>query len=309
MTTTESQLALYVECVFEPGDIVEIRILPSRQSIWRNAAELASLAGTLLTQNQQGENIYVGVNPRRFEGGRKAEDVKLARCLPADFDNMTLDEVLALLQRSGLPRPTLTVATGHGFHLYWLLTEPLLDMAKWTAIQKRLIAKLGSDPSIHDSPRILRLPGFENCKEEPFVPCEIIEADPTRRYAIDEITTLLPELPEPTTAAVQQPSQRRGISSLFPIRQRARQMLAMIPGAVSGQRGHDATFHVACVLVLEFDLTPLQAFPLFKAWNAKCRPPWSDQELWHKLDDANKQPGPRGTLLGGTRGNRGPVLS
>ena len=36
---------------------------------------------------------------------------------------------------------------------------------------------------------------------------------------------------------------------------RASAYLARLPGAVSGQRGHDRTFHAACVLIKGFDLT------------------------------------------------------
>lgn len=75
---------------------------------------------------------------------------------------------------------------------------------------------------------------------------------------------------------------------------RVRTYLSKVPGAVSGQDGHDVTFKVACYLVIEFDLSPTEAFPLFAEWNDTCSPPWTDAELRHKLDDANKQPGLRG---------------
>lgn len=67
---------------------------------------------------------------------------------------------------------------------------------------------------------------------------------------------------------------------------RARAYLAKIEGAVSGLRGHDRTFRVACVLVRKFGLTPEQAWPLFLEWNARCDPPWSEAELTHKLESA-----------------------
>jgi putative DNA primase/helicase len=62
--------------------------------------------------------------------------------------------------------------------------------------------------------------------------------------------------------------------------------LAKIPPAVAGQRGHDRTFHVACVLVQGFDLTIDEARPIFHQWNLGCIPPWSPAELEHKLHDA-----------------------
>ena len=180
---TDNPLAIYTACVFEPDDIVEVRLLPSKESFWRKAAELPAFEATLMAKNRQRENIYLGINPRSRVGGKEAADVALARSILVDFDDITVDEARDRLQRSGLPQPTMTIASGHGVHLIWKLAEPMIDLSKWREIQKRLIAKLGSDSSIHDPPRILRLPGFANCKREPFVPCEIVEAVPSRVHA------------------------------------------------------------------------------------------------------------------------------
>ncbi len=67
--------------------------------------------------------------------------------------------------------------------------------------------------------------------------------------------------------------------------------LAKIPPAIAGQRGHDRTFHTACVLVQGFDLTIDQARPLLEQWNLGCEPPWSPAELEHKLRDADRARG------------------
>jgi hypothetical protein len=83
---------------------------------------------------------------------------------------------------------------------------------------------------------------------------------------------------------------------------RARKYLAAIPPAISGQGGHDQTFTAACALVLGFGLSPADAYPLLAEWNQGCQPPWLEKELRHKLDDANRQSGPRGYLLHGDSG-------
>ena len=77
---------------------------------------------------------------------------------------------------------------------------------------------------------------------------------------------------------------------------RARKYLAKCPPAVSGQSGHNATFKVACILVLGFQLEQTQALELLRGWNQTCQPPWTDRELEHKVADALKQPGERGYL-------------
>lgn len=79
--------------------------------------------------------------------------------------------------------------------------------------------------------------------------------------------------------------------------ERARKYIAKMPPAISGQRGHDATFAAACVLVVDFALSVGEAYPLLVEYSERCEPPWTDQELLHKLKSANEKPGERGRLL------------
>lgn len=78
--------------------------------------------------------------------------------------------------------------------------------------------------------------------------------------------------------------------------ERARKYLAKLPGAMSGQNGHGATFHAACVLVLGFELHEADARALMDEYNLRCMPAWSAKELDHKVRQAAKQPGQRGYL-------------
>ena len=78
--------------------------------------------------------------------------------------------------------------------------------------------------------------------------------------------------------------------------ERARLYVAKLPPSVSGQSGHNAAFHVACVLIHGFQLERDQALMVFREWNQMCQPPWSDRESEHKIDSAIKAPGQRGYL-------------
>lgn len=77
---------------------------------------------------------------------------------------------------------------------------------------------------------------------------------------------------------------------------RAALYLSKLPPAISGQRGHDRTFRAACVLVLGFGLSQAESFEVLSEWNRRCEPPWSDGELRHKIEDADKQSGERNYL-------------
>jgi hypothetical protein len=81
-----------------------------------------------------------------------------------------------------------------------------------------------------------------------------------------------------------------------------RAYIAKLDPAISGQRGHDATFKAACALVWRFGLSPEEAWPYALEYNSRCIPPWSEHDLRRKLLQALGHPGhqkPRGYLLGG----------
>lgn len=70
---------------------------------------------------------------------------------------------------------------------------------------------------------------------------------------------------------------------------RARAWLAHVEGAVSGSGGHNKLFYAACRLVQGFCLDVDTAFQLLQdEYNSRCQPPWSDEELAHKVMDAEK---------------------
>ena len=83
-----------------------------------------------------------------------------------------------------------------------------------------------------------------------------------------------------------------------PVIERARRYMATIEPAVSGSRGHDATYRAACKLIQGFGLSIEDALPLMQEWNQGCEPPWSDRDLMHKLEDAVKADGEAGALRG-----------
>jgi len=72
--------------------------------------------------------------------------------------------------------------------------------------------------------------------------------------------------------------------------ERARRYVAKMRPAISEQGGHNQTYKVACKLVLVFDLSPSDAMTVLRQYNKRCEPPWTEQELQHKIDDATKSP-------------------
>lgn len=71
--------------------------------------------------------------------------------------------------------------------------------------------------------------------------------------------------------------------------ERARAFARKHGPAIAGNRGHDHTFHLACVLRVGFNLDRSDAHAILSEWNTSCEPPWSDRELQHKLDSAEAE--------------------
>jgi P4 family phage/plasmid primase-like protien len=71
---------------------------------------------------------------------------------------------------------------------------------------------------------------------------------------------------------------------------RARQYMGRVPGAVAGQHGHDATIKAANILSHRWALPDDQALMLLLEWNQGCQPPWDEDELRRKIDEAKKKP-------------------
>jgi len=69
---------------------------------------------------------------------------------------------------------------------------------------------------------------------------------------------------------------------------RCRAYLGKMSGAISGQRGHDRTLEAAATC-FRFGLSKDQAWPLILEFNSRCSPPWTEKELGHKLEDAERK--------------------
>jgi hypothetical protein len=86
---------------------------------------------------------------------------------------------------------------------------------------------------------------------------------------------------------------------------RARAYVAKRAEAISGQNGHKALWTVVLDLVKGFDLSDAEARPILAVYNRRCQPPWSEQELEHKLNSARASRLPDGYLLAGRNGQAG----
>ena len=113
---------------------------------------------------------------------------------------------------------------------------------------------------------------------------------------LNDVTDTLPELLKELGVSGQQATPNVDWRSHSAVVDRARKYVAKLPGAVSGNNGHNQTFHAACVLVHGFELSKPEALDVMSEWNQTCDPPWEQHELERKVSEADKQTGERGYL-------------
>ncbi|HEY3401155.1 MAG TPA: hypothetical protein VGK03_11050 [Geothrix sp.] len=114
-------------------------------------------------------------------------------------DLPTQEEALAFLNGLPLP-PSLVVATGHGFHPYWILNQPRvftgdsdrqeaadLVLGFQTRLRSLMTAKGWKLDATHEFARVLRIPGTKNFKSAPVLEVKVQQHVPERRYTWAEL--------------------------------------------------------------------------------------------------------------------------
>lgn len=129
--------------------------------------EVAKKQQALLNLNQRyNAGVYFCVNLLFEKLTRKSENIEAVRAFFLDLDGAPLKPVLEWALK-----PNLVVRTSsERWHCYWLLDDFYPDALKlFRDIQKWLAIKFKGDKSITDLCRVMRLPGFLNMKNEPFM--------------------------------------------------------------------------------------------------------------------------------------------
>lgn len=110
------------------------------------------------------KNVYVGMFERGRKQGGKVATTK-THVLYLDFDDTDLDTIIFQIDMHHIPQPSMIVNSGHGFHVYWKLSEPAGHEIE--PVLKAVQVKLNADPQAVDVARVLRVPDTMNVKGEP----------------------------------------------------------------------------------------------------------------------------------------------
>ena len=118
-------------------------------------------------ENHDGANVYVTANPLR-PGSRKRtkESIGEVRHLYLDIDVDGEERIAALRASYAVPVPTVIVSTSpNKYQILWRVQGFDFDQQENTL--KLLSITFGGDPACTDRNRVLRVPGFRNCKYDP----------------------------------------------------------------------------------------------------------------------------------------------
>ena len=161
-------------------------------------SDLHRLEKTLSTHNQAGAGVYAMVNAGDGKG-RRRRNVVGVRAVYIDTDGALYPDSLPL-------EPHLIVESSPGrWHLYWLVCD--LPLKEFSTTQEALAARYGTDPSVKDLPRVMRLPGFYHCKGDP-VRVRLLHAEGTAPYTRADLWHAWSNIPERLEARVQEQQAR-----------------------------------------------------------------------------------------------------
>ena len=150
----------------DPAEILQ-RIVPLQRAL------APRYLGWLAHENSIGANIYVAANPLCSDSRKRTKEcIATVRHLYLDLDTDGEARLASLRTSDAIPTPTAIVSTSLGKYLVlWRLHGFTLEQQE--SALKLLAITFGSDPACTDCNRVLRLPGFLNCKYDPAWPVAV----------------------------------------------------------------------------------------------------------------------------------------
>ena len=254
----------------------------------------------LVRRNQRGAGIFLMIN----EGdgrGRRAENVRALRAFFIDDDKGQVD-------LSSLPlEPSIVVRSCRGPHAYWRVKDGEALMT-FTPMQIALASALGTDGSVKDLPRVMRIPGFLHQKD-PSAPFFVkVERNSTARYSSEELRRAFglhdaPEVPAVASNSARpskvdpraaEPTKAVSLKAI----EGAREALRRLGPSIELQQGDNRGFRAGAIVRNDFALSFETGLLLLREWNKTCRPEWPENDLLRFLaNGASYGKHPRGESL------------
>ena len=146
--------------------------------------KFGTMEDTLRNHNAMNRGVFFTVN----FGGHNDADITRINAQFVEMDHATFEEQRKRIDAFPLP-PSMIIKTRKSLHTYWFVRNG--DVSRFRNIQKQLVRHFDGDPACVNESRVMRLPGFNHCKQEP-VTVECILFHPERRYTQQQISETMP---------------------------------------------------------------------------------------------------------------------
>lgn len=180
-----------LNALFNPNEKVCLRVFADRkgdpfsgQKYSCEAAKFNDYKDTLKKHNEANRGIFYVVNL----GGDNDKDIIRINAQFVEMDEGTFEEQQAKIDAFALS-PSMIIRTRKSLHTYWFMKDAKVE--KFRVIQKGLVKHFHGDPACVNESRVMRLPGFNHCKQEP-VEVVCISFHPERKYTQEQLEEILP---------------------------------------------------------------------------------------------------------------------
>ncbi|MGU8672094.1 phage/plasmid primase, P4 family [Clostridium perfringens] len=144
-----------------------------------NMKDFQSKSKVLMAHNEANRGIFFVVN----SGGNSDSKINKINAQFFECDTLSLEEQLENISKFSL-EPSIIVQTKKSLHVYFLIKNGKVE--KFRDIQKKLAKHFNGDGSCINESRVMRVPGFYHCKEEP-VRVKCIKFNPNLFYTQEDL--------------------------------------------------------------------------------------------------------------------------
>jgi len=167
----------------------------TRQRIIRQGDLLKSnYLGWLAHENAHGGNVYFSVNSLLPDAKKRTKNaIAEARALYLDLDEDGDRKMAAIQASQDVPPPSIVIRTSPGkYQILWRVHG--FSIPEQEAVLKTLAAVFGGDRACTDCARVLRLPGFFNCKYTPACPVTLASDGIQTVYSLENFRLEMPSV-------------------------------------------------------------------------------------------------------------------
>ena len=144
-----------------------------------NIKDFQSKSKVLMAHNEANRGIFFVVN----SGGNSDRKINKINAQFFECDTLSLEEQMENISKFPL-EPSIIVQTKKSLHVYFLIKNGKVE--KFRDIQKKLAKHFNGDGSCINESRVMRVPGFYHCKEEP-VRVKCIKFNPNLFYTQEDL--------------------------------------------------------------------------------------------------------------------------